>query len=62
MMPLQRNKADASRMDKAMLVTSRMMTRRASGLGRQEHLDWEDEEAGDMRQGICGRGGEDQYY
>jgi hypothetical protein len=40
MMPLQQNKADASRMDKDMLVTSRVM-------------NWEDEEAGDMhmRQG-----------
>ena len=35
MMPLQRNEADASRMDEDMLVTSWMMTRNASGLGRR---------------------------
>ena len=35
MMPLQRNEADASRIDEDMLVTLRMMTRRASGLGRR---------------------------
>jgi hypothetical protein len=35
MMPLQRNEADASGMDEDLLVTSRMMTRRASGLGRR---------------------------
>jgi hypothetical protein len=38
MMPLQQNKADASRMDEDMLVTSRVM-------------NWEDEEAGDMHMG-----------
>jgi hypothetical protein len=38
MMPLQRNEADASRMDEDMLITSWMM-------------NWEDEEAGDMRRG-----------
>ena len=48
MMPLQQNEADALRMDEDMLVTSRMMTKRASGLGRRGGR-------GDMRRGGDGR-------
>ena len=47
MMPLQQNEADASRMDKGMLVTSRVM-------------NWEDEEAGDTRTTILLRSAMDE--
>jgi hypothetical protein len=47
MMPLQQNEADASRMDKDMLVTSRVM-------------NWEDEEAGDTRTTILLRSAMDE--
>jgi hypothetical protein len=47
MMPLQQNEADASRMDKDMLVTLRVM-------------NWEDEEAGDTRTTILLRSAMDE--